>query len=225
MGARLEYSQPQHYWILMQLTLVGTVHAETGLATSNELLKILERLQPEVIFAEIPLSYIEQYCDGSHGTLEAVAVARYQEGHQFVVIPVDLEKPEDAFFSDAQEMFDKVERTSHYYRRLMDQHSLDTRTGGFPYLNSDRCIQAWVDIHGEVQATLDWIGNPLLHKIYSRWCMQNELRDTGMVAKVVDYADRNGQVHGVFLFGAAHMKFILEKARIQFGDDVSLKLG
>jgi hypothetical protein len=31
--------------------------------------------------------------------------------------------------------------------------------------------------------------------------MQNELRDTGMVAKVVDYADRNGQVHGVFLFG------------------------
>ena len=62
MGARLEYSQPQHYWILMQLTLVGTVHAETGLATSNELLKILERLKPEVIFAEIQPSYIEQYC-------------------------------------------------------------------------------------------------------------------------------------------------------------------
>jgi hypothetical protein len=46
----------------MQLTLVGTVHAETGLATSNELLKILERLKPEVIFAEIQPSYIEQYC-------------------------------------------------------------------------------------------------------------------------------------------------------------------
>jgi hypothetical protein len=197
----------------MQLTIVGTVHAETGLANSNELLKILERLKPDVIFAEIPPSYVGRYCDGSHGTLEAVAVARYKEGHQFAVIPVDLEKPEEAFFSDAREMFDKVERTSHDYRRLMDQHSRNTRTDGFPYLNSDRCIQAWTDIRSEVLATLDWIGNPQLQEVYSKWRMHDERRDVEMVARIADYADRKGLGHGVFLFGAAHMQSILEKTR------------
>lgn len=201
----------------MQLTLVGTVHAEAGLATVDELRRILGRLKPEVIFAEIPSSHVEQYRDGSHGTLEALAVARYQENYQVAVIPVDLAKPDEAFFQAAQEMFDKVERTSPDYRRLMDQHSLDTRSGGFSYLNSDRCIQAWVDIRGEVSATLDWIRDPRLHEVHSRWQVQNELRDTEMARNIADYADRNGPVRAAFLFGAAHMKSIVEKTRTRLG--------
>lgn len=207
----------------MQLTLVGTVHAETGIATSNELLRMLECLKPNVIFAEIPPSHIDQYCDGSHGTLEAVAVVQYQEGHQFSVIPVDLEKPEEAFFSAARDLFDKIERTSSIYRRLMDQHNFATRTGGFHYLNSDHCIQAWRDIRGEVLATLDWIGDSRLHEVHSRWEKQNELRDREMVTKISDYADQKSLAQSVFLFGSAHMKSILEKTQIRLGDNVSAR--
>jgi hypothetical protein len=178
---------------------------------------ILARLKPEVIFAEIPSSHLDRYSDGSHGTLEAKAVARYREDHHVAVIPVDLAEPDEGFFQAAQEMFDKVERTSPDYRRLIDQHSLDTRSGGFPYLNSDRCIQAWVDIRGEISATLDWIGDPRLHEVHSRWQEQNALRDTEMANNIADYADRGGLARATFLCGAAHMKSICEKMRPRLG--------
>jgi hypothetical protein len=201
----------------MQLTLVGTVHAEAGLATVDELVQILDRLKPEIIFAEIPSSHVDRYRDGSHGTLEALAVARYLEKRPVAVIPVDLAQPEEIFFQAAQEMFEKVERTSPAYRRLVDQHSLDTYFGGFSYLNSDRCIQAWVDIREEVSATLDWIRDPRLHEVHGRWQVQNELRDTAMATHIAHYSDRNGPIRAAFLFGAAHMKSIFDKTRARLG--------
>lgn len=204
----------------MRLSLVGTVHAESGLANVVELQAILERLNPDVLFVEIPSDYVDQYCDSSHGSLESIAVARYRKSHELAVIPVDLTKPEDEFFRNAREMFSKVERTSSDYRRMMDSHSQNARIDGFPYLNSDRCIQAWIDIHSEVLATLDWIRDPRLCQIYNQWNGQNELRDAEMVRNVADYAVHNDFVHGVFLIGAAHRKSIIDKARVRIGIDI-----
>ena len=198
----------------MRLSLVGTVHAENGLANVVELLAILEHLTPDVIFAEIPAAEIDQYRDGSRGSLESIAVAHYQEGRQIAVVPIDLAKPEDALFRSSQEMFEKVERTSPDYRRMIDRHRYHTRTDGFPYLSSDRCIKAWTAIRGEVLDTLDWINEPRMHEIYDRWNMQNALRDTEMVKNIADYAVRNRFGHGVFLIGAAHMRSIIEKTRV-----------
>lgn len=205
----------------MRLSLVGTVHAESGLANVVELRAILERLKPDVLFVEIPSDCVDQYCNGSHGTLESIAVASYREKHEFAVIPVDLTKPEDSFFRNAQEMFDKVERTSFDYRRMIDIHSLNTQLVGFPYLNSDRCIQTWIDIHSEVLATLDWVRDPRLHQIFNQWNRRNELRESEMVKNIADYAVYNGFVHGVFLVGAAHRKSIIDKAREEIGIDIS----
>jgi hypothetical protein len=92
---------------------------------------ILDRLQPDVIFAEIPSANLADYLDGSHGNLESAAVVPYRERRPVNVVPVDLKRPSDEFFRDSEEMFKKVERTSHDYRRLMDQNSLDTRDHGF----------------------------------------------------------------------------------------------
>ena len=100
---------------------------------------------------------------------------------------------------------------------MMDRHSLDTRIDGFPYLNSDRCIQAWTDIYGEVQATLDWIREPRLREIYDRWSRHNELRDAAMMKNIADYTVHHGFVHGVFLVGAAHRKSVVDKAQVMAG--------
>lgn len=204
----------------MRISLVGTVHAESGLANVVELRAILERLKPDVLFVEIPPECVGQYCNGSHATLESITVASYRENHEFAVIPVDLSKPDDSFFRNAQEMFDKVERTSSDYRRMMDIHSLNTRLDGFPYLNSDRCIQAWIDIRSEILATLNWVRDPRLHQIFNQWNIQNELRESEMVKNIADVAVYNDFVHGVFLVGAAHRKSIIDKAREGVGIDI-----
>ena len=91
----------------MRISLIGTVHAESGRANLAELRTILERLQPDVIFAEIPTANLADYLDGSHGSLESAAVALYRERPPVNVVPVDLNKPSDKFFRESEGMFKK----------------------------------------------------------------------------------------------------------------------
>ena len=196
----------------MRVSLVGTVHAESGLVSVGELLAILERSQPDVIFAEIPVSHVDRYKDGSHGTLESMTVACYLASHQVDVTPVDLAKPQQKFFDDAKDMFGIVERTSPDYCRLVDRHSVETREGGFPYLNSDRCIQTWEDINRELLATIEWTGDRRLRELYDLWSHTNERRDREMMRNIALYSARTAVARGVFLVGAAHRKSIIDKA-------------
>jgi hypothetical protein len=195
-----------------RVSLVGTVHAENDRASIVELQAILERSQPDVIFAEIPASHVDLYKDGSQGTLESITVARYLASHHVDVEPVDLAKPEQKFFDDTKDMFRAIERTSSDYRRLIDRHSDETRAGGFHYLNSDRCIQAWTDIYREVLATIEWTGDRRLREFYDLWSRTNERRDREMMENIVLYSTRNTVARGVFLVGAAHRKSIIDMA-------------
>ena len=196
----------------MRVSLVGTVHAESEQASVEALQQILERSRPDVIFAEIPTSEVDRYKDGSHGTLESITVARYLASHHVDVEPVDLAKPEQKFFDNTKEMFRAVERTSSDYRRLVDRHSDETRAGGFTYLNSDMCIQAWADIYREVLATIEWTGDRRLRELCDLWSSTNERRDRGMMQNIVLYSARIAAARGVFLVGAAHRKSIIDKA-------------
>ncbi|BFG80917.1 hypothetical protein PTKU46_89510 [Paraburkholderia terrae] len=201
----------------MRISLIGTVHAESGRANVAELRTILERLQPDVIFAEIPTANLADYRDGSHGNLESAAVALYRERRPVNVVPVDLNKPSDEFFSKSEEMFKKVERTSPKYRRLMDQNSLETRDHGFPYLNSDRCARAWAAIYDEVRETVEWIGDDELRQIYALWSETNDRRETGMLENINGYCIRGALSHGVLLLGAGHRRAMVEKVQEQRG--------
>jgi len=197
----------------MHISLIGTVHAENGRANLAELQTILERLQPDVIFAEIPTANLADYLDGSLGNLESAAVALYRKRRPAAVVPVDLSKPSDEFFRKSEEMFKMVDRTSPKYRRLMDQNSLNTRTHGFPYLNSERCAEAWTTIYNEVHATVEWIGDARLQQIYVLWRETNDRREKGMLENINDYCIRGALSHGVFLLGAGHRKAIMEKVQ------------
>ena len=88
----------------MRIWLIGTCHAERGAATVSALLAMLERIQPEVVFAEIPRTQIDAWRDGSHGTVESIAVAHYADTHSIDVVAVDSPKPEDSFFQSWEEV-------------------------------------------------------------------------------------------------------------------------
>lgn len=103
-----------------RISLIGTVHTENGRANLTELRAILECLQPDVIFAEIPTANLTDYVDGSHGNLESTAVALYRKRCPVDVVPVDLNEPSGEFFRGSKEMLNKVGRTSGDYCRLVD---------------------------------------------------------------------------------------------------------
>jgi hypothetical protein len=199
------------------ISLVGTVHAESGLANALELLAILERIQPEVIFLEIPSTALDHYLAGIRDNVESIAVRRYRERHHVLLVPVDRPEPQEVFFRDARYLFDMVERTSLGYRRVMDRNTHRASVGGFPYLNSDLCIQAWAEIYDEVQAAVEGLGDPRLREIEALWVQTNELRDRTMMRNIEDYCLRNTFEKGVFLVGAAHRESMIAKSHVNAG--------
>ena len=197
----------------MHISLIGTVHVENGLANISALKAILERLRPDVIYAEISTAMLTDYLDGSHGNLESAAVAQYRVSHSVAVVPVDLDKPDENFFQESMEMFNKVERTSSIYRRLLDQHHLDTKNHGFTYLNSERCGQVWAKIYKETFETLEWIGDARLREIYAHWKKVNDDRETAMLEKIIRHSIENAPNRSVLLVGAAHKKELASKIK------------
>jgi hypothetical protein len=81
------------------VSLVCTVHVEMGFANVSELRAILERIQPEVIFLEVPPAAFDDYYEKfSRHNLESLAVGQYRQGHQVKLVPVDLPTPTGSFF-------------------------------------------------------------------------------------------------------------------------------
>jgi len=197
----------------MHISLIGTVHVENGLANISALKAILDRLRPDVIYAEISTAMLTDYLDGSHGNLESVAVAQYRVSHSVAIVPVDLDKPSEDFFQESMEMFNRVERTSSIYRSLLDQHHLDTKNQGFAYLNSERCEQVWTEIYKETFEALKWIGDARLRKIYTHWKKVNDHRETAMIEKIIRHSIENTPNRSVLLVGTAHKKKLADKIK------------
>ncbi|WP_321936278.1 hypothetical protein [Paraburkholderia sp. J8-2] len=200
----------------MRISLIGTVHAESGRANLAELRTILERLQPDVIFAEIPTANLADYLDGSHGNFESAAVALYRKRRPVDVVPVDLNKPSDEFFRNSEEMFKKVERTCPEYRRLMDQTASTPRFS----IPQQRSLRPSMDSHlrrGACSATVEWIGDARLGQIYALWSETNDRRELRMLENINGYWSRGALSHGVLLLDAGHRKAMVEKVQEQRG--------
>jgi hypothetical protein len=205
----------------MHISLIGTVHVENGLANFSSLEAILDHLQPEVIYAEISTAMLSDYLEGYHGNLESAVVAHYRVSHSVAVVPVDLDNPTEDFFKESMEMFNKVERTSSTYRRLLDQHHLDTKNYGFTYLNSERCGQVWAEIYKETFETLKWIGDARLQKVYAKWEKVNDHRETVMIEKIIRHSIENAPNRSVLLVGGAHKKKLIDKIKRNQVSEVS----
>lgn len=196
----------------MRVTLISTIHGERGAVTVAALVALLDRIVPDVVFAEVPKSHAARYASGSHGNLESRAVAEFRQRHPLVVVPVDRPEPSEEFFRTTRELLELVERRSRDYRNLVDLQSEYTARGGLRYLNSEECAQTTLAISNEVRDTIDWMKAPQLHPVYDMWLQEIELRDQEMMVNIEQYASESEFASGVFLVGAAHRKSIVEKA-------------
>lgn len=73
------------------ITLIATGHYEKGLCTSNELLKIIEQISPDVIFEEMSPSIFKLlYENKLEDALESTAVKWYLQKNEVDHYPVDF---------------------------------------------------------------------------------------------------------------------------------------
>lgn len=195
------------------------MHAERGNANVAELLAILERIRPEVIFLELPAEAVEKFIHiGATTNMESTAVRHYQERHRVELVPVDIRPPDEAFFSDYQRLQAVIDNNSRDSRRLLTWHRNYIREYGFTYLNSENCSKMFSDICSDEAATLNVLGDPSLMAISEQWRRIIETREIEMMKNIHEYCRHASFGRGVFLIGAAHRQSIIHKSRQYSGD-------
>lgn len=211
---------------MTRVWVVATVHAEQGRASGSRLHAILERLEPEVIFLELPLADLGDFLHGTRSNLESTAVRKYQENREVVLVPVDLPEPDEGFFRAIRDLQRNKKMNSSRYRRLMDENTRCVERPGFSYLNSQRCGQAWSEINEEIGDTVEWLDNRRgFHRIVAA------LRSTSHGPPCTSVAKKQcsgasmsifafSPSREVFLIGAAYRRPILTRAQERTGADL-----
>lgn len=203
------------------VVVVFTVHKDCGFANSASLLDFLKRHQPEVIFLEIPAYAFDWYYSlfNTRSNLESIAVRQYCEKQPFAkLIPVDMTVDDD-FIDSHEEWFEEIASINPEMCRLLDANMRDQEDIGFPYLNSDRCGQRWVEIYAAIKDAIDGLDDPVLIERFESWNNTHEQRDQAMISNIRQYCREHEFERGVFLIGAAHRRSIIEKLRKAESDE------
>jgi hypothetical protein len=198
------------------VSVVCTVHEESGCASVAELHAILERIQPEVVFVELPPEAFEAfYGSCSQYNLESMAVRQYREGRRVKPVAVDLPRPSGNFASNIEELDRRVRRVSPEYRRLMQWDGDCIREHGFGYLNTEECSRLWLSVYKEMLSTIEWLKDSSLLAPLESWMETNNRRENAWIENIQKYCSENTFGKSVFLVGAAHRQPLIEKSRKQ----------
>jgi hypothetical protein len=202
---------------MFDITLISTRHEDAGACTSQELYKILEELRPEVIFLELPPSYLlKRFIDRTHTSLETEAVRIYIDKYKLVIVAVDIDDvPDSNFFEEYKRAFERVEWLADVnginLRNASDANRQYTRMYGFNYLNSDHSITDYEAHKDALEQGLKQINDERLNKAYQAWTEVNERRENEMLQNIYDYCKDWHFERAVFLLGAAHRKSMIDK--------------
>lgn len=206
---------------MTRISLIGIVHYEDGHANCKELVSILERVRPEVIFLETSTEEFDCYLEGTCTKLESLAARECYKTCNAIPVPVDLPLPDGSFFREYGDFCRQIARTSPRYLQLDGLNSQLITENGFTYLNSASCAKHWSDIHLEILDTIAWTGSRRLRDYYDLWRRTHELRELAMVQNIYEYCAQNTVGSGVFLVGAAHRQPIMDKLRLDEKGKVS----
>lgn len=207
------------------ITLIATGHKEKGLCNSDELFKIIEQINPDVIFEEIPpLKFEAVYAGTRKESLEIKAIKaylqKYPDTHHY---PVDLDIDETIEKEIKMEV-DGVaficNDYSHEYYILDDQISNGSEKYGFPFLNSDRCSESIFRKKVLEKQILDALKDDInqramdhetLNLAYKQWIEQIDERENEMLRNIYSYMEQKKYKKALFPVGAAHRKPIQQK--------------
>ncbi len=215
---------------MYNITLIGTVHSENGLCSSDELYKIIDDIKPEVIFDELPSHSYDMYYSDSFDMyyancillnkrppiipLEVKSIKKYKQNYDIKIIPIDI---------DVRQKISKYQDEISYmyltfwkcedYKKLEIEKEVSMAQEGFHYLNSDNFIDFLEKkellekniMESEIQK------NRLLNIYKLFHTEQYDNRENAMLQNIYNYSKESQYNQAVFLIGAEHKKSIMQK--------------
>lgn len=215
---------------MYNITLISTIHSENGKCNHNELYKILESINPEVIFDELPSHYFDMYFSDSfdlyHANsllrnrqppevpLEVKCIKKYKQNYKVKILPVDIDvtsklsKHQDEILFMFRTFF-KYED----YKELDNEKETLIAQKGFRYLNSDIFLdfleRKEVLEKNIMESEIEKNGLLDIYKLFH--AEQYDNREIAMLHNIYNFSKENQYNQAVFLIGAEHKKSIMQK--------------
>ncbi len=198
---------------LRNITLISTEHRESRKCNSEELYKILEKINPDVIFEEEAddENYKKYYTEENIFTsLEIKCIKKILQNHHISHIPVDIKS--NFNYREWDYMFDTF-KSYDIYKETLKEHCFLRDIYGFNYLNSMKCSALLFKTKKIEEQLIEFSGlkKSVLLQIYKSFHKEHQNRENGMLQNIFNYCKLNQFNQGVFLLGFAHRKSIIEK--------------
>jgi hypothetical protein len=215
---------------MYNISLISTIHSENGKCNYNELYKILESINPEVIFDELPSHYFDMYFSDSFDLfyansilrnrkppempLEVKCIKKYKQNYNVKILPVDIDvtpklsKHQDEILFMFSTFFENED-----YRKLDNEKEVLIKQEGFCYLNSDKFIDFLERKEIVEKKIMDSeIQKDRLLNVYKLFhTEQQDNRENAMIHNIYNLSKENQYNQAVFLIGAEHKKSIMKK--------------
>jgi len=196
-----------------RIVVIGTIHSVGGSCTSDELIRIIQKISPHVIFCEASLETFPAMLKATEtfNTPEIKALRSIIEKQSIDVIPVDLhEDPFDRRLEEMLELFGREISDHHYASEIQFN---ETYLQGFPYLNSEDSDQIFKDKDSMEKSFVARANHYELSKTHKDWLEWNDKRENHWINVIHDYFERNKISTAVFLVGSAHRIRLMEKIK------------
>ena len=192
-----------------EIVLISTVHHEIGKCNSEELYKIIESINPDVIFLEEFENNYTKYDQMKFSEfgiynkrLELKTLQKYSQNHFYEYVPVL-----DIGLSNEFEEKIKIVSENMDYKILIDNYRKLESDGGFEFLNSNKSIVLQEEMR---QLENHIIDNEIFHQKVNESINEYE---NSMLRNIHIFYNVKSFTKAIFMCGAAHRKSISEKIK------------
>ena len=195
---------------MYNITLLSSFHKNLGKCNPDELYKIIEEIQPEIIFEELSFdTFSFVYSDGYiPNTIEAITIKKYLRNCPIKHFPVDTYPiNETDLFNGADEI---AKRSNEYFKLWNEQVSMITKDG-YNFLNSNACIELLNKIRIVEESALLVIKDVKLFRDYKSESELHNKRENEMIRNIFNYSKQYPYNKALFICGAEHRKPIKQK--------------
>ncbi len=199
---------------MYNITLVCTHHSELGKCNSDELYNIIESLEPDVIFEELPQELFDLFYKENkipYEPPEVKAVKKYIKKYTTNHIPVDIQPSATLLSNEINYVFEAVGKYT-VYSVLEKEHKQLVFQEGFDFLNSKQNEEI-IEKKKLLEKNLIQfqINKNQLSRIHELFYEEQHKREIEIIKNIYNYSKDTSFNQGVLLIGSGHRKTIFEK--------------
>lgn len=193
------------------INLICTAHKIIGKCTPEELYRIIQKINPEVIFEEINFSRINDFYRNQYvKTTETLVIVNYLKNYNCKHIPVETYDIPDLYIKyedDLNEIFANNKIYNELNKKVFD----GIKENGFFFLNSNECSDIFENIINFKENYIKNLNNEDINNIYKSWLAIENNRENEMLNNIYNYSIENNYNSALFITGARHRISFIKK--------------